>query len=271
MKIHPSAIVSPKAVLADDVEIGPGVIIGDEVTLGAGCVVQAHAIIEGKTTLGTGNLVGYGSIIGTEPQDFAFKKETVSEVRIGNGNTLREYVTIHRGTKEGSATEVGDGCYLMVGSHLGHNVRIANRVIIANACHLAGYVEVQEGAVLGGGTVFHQFMRVGRQAMVRGGTRFGKDIVPYAMADADNFLSGINVIGLRRSGMNSETRQEIRRAFKLLFRSGLNVSQAVEQASTMPWGPEATAFFDFVRESRRGICPANQRKGDRDEGGESID
>jgi len=270
MKIHPTAIVSPKAVLADDVEIGPGVIIGDEVTLGAGCVVQAHAIIEGKTTLGTGNLVGSGSVIGSEPQDFSFKKETVSEVRIGNGNTLREYVTIHRGTKEGTVTEVGDGCYLMVGCHLGHNVRIANRVIIANACHLAGYVEVQEGAVLGGGTVFHQFMRVGRQTMVRGGTRFGKDIVPYAMAD-DRAVHGINVIGLRRSGMKPETRQEIRRAFKLLFRSGMNVSQAVAEAATMTWGAEATAFFDFVRESKRGICPAVQRKGDRDDGCESID
>lgn len=258
MKIHPTAIVSPQAALADDVEVGPYAIIGDQVALGAGCVVQAHAVLEGRTTLGERNLVGYGAVLGTPPQDFAFQDSVCSEVRIGNDNTFREYVTIHRGTKEGSATVVGDGCFLMVGSHLGHNVRLGNKVIIANNCLLAGYVEIGDGAVLGGGTVFHQFIRIGALAMVRGGTRFGKDIPPYTSADGENLLSGINAIGLRRAGLSTETRQEIRRAFKLIYRSGWNVAQALEEAKKTSWSPEAQVFFDFIAASKRGVCGANR-------------
>lgn len=258
MKIHPTAIVSPKAQLADDVKIGASVIIGDDVTLGSGCVVQAHAILDGKTALGENNFVGYGAVIGAPPQDFAFGDMVKSEVRIGSGNTFREYVTIHRGTKEGSATVVGDGCYLMVGSHLGHNVSLGNKVIIANNCLLAGYVEIGDGAVLGGGTVFHQFLRVGPLVMVRGGARFGKDIPPYVSADGENFISGINAVGLRRAGFSPEIRMEIKRAFKLAYWSGLNISQAVNRAKEMAWSDEARAFFDFLGSSKRGVCSANR-------------
>lgn len=270
MKIHPTAIVSPQAQLADDVEIGPQVIIGDHVTIGAGTVVQARAIIDGYTTLGTGNTVGYGAIIGTPPQDFAFKSETRTEVRIGNDNTFREYVTIHRGTKEGSATVVGDGCYLMVAAHLGHNVCLGNKVIIANNCALGGYVEVHDAAVLGGGNVFHQFMRIGKMAMVRGGTRFGKDIPPYAMGDEDNILAGINAIGLRRAGVPSETRLEIKRVYREYFRSGLNFGQALAKIKESEWSPMVQEFISFVESSKRGICPMHQAKGKRgeDEDGE---
>lgn len=249
MKIHPSATISPRAIIGDDVEIGPD------------CVVQANAVIEGRTRLGQGNFVGYGAVIGAPPQDFAFQEGVASETLIGNGNTFREYVTIHRGTKEGSATVVGDGCYLMVASHLGHNVLLGNRVIIANNCLLAGYVEVGDGAVLGGGTVFHQFLRIGQLAMVRGGTRFGKDIPPYVSADGENMLSGINAVGLRRSGLSSETRMEIKRAFKLVYRSGLNTKQALEQAREMTWSSEAQAFLDFIAASKRGVCQANRAPG----------
>ncbi len=253
MKIHPTATVSPRAIIGDDVEIG------------AKCVIQANAVIDGRTILGEGNFVGYGAVIGTPPQDFAFQDGVMSETRIGNGNTFREYVTIHRGTKEGSATVVGDGCYLMVASHLGHNVLLGDKVIIANNCLLAGYVEVGDGAVLGGGTVFHQFLRVGRLAMVRGGTRFGKDIPPYVAADGENLLSGINAVGLRRSGLSPETRMEIKRAFKLVYRSGRNVAQALVEAAESEWSPEAKEFFDFIAASKRGVCQAN-RVPDADDG-----
>lgn len=246
MKIHPTAKIDPRAIIGDDVEIGPE------------CVVQANAVIEGRAILGAKNFVGYGAVIGAPPQDFAFKEGTKSEVRIGDGNTFREYVTIHRGTKDGTATEVGNGCYLMVASHLGHNVKLHDKVIIANNCLLAGYVEVGSGAVLGGGTVFHQFLRVGPLAMVRGGTRFGKDIPPYTSADGENLLSGINAIGLRRSGLTPEVRQEIRRAFKLVYRSGLNISQALEKSRETTWSPGAQLFFDFVSSSKRGVCGANR-------------
>jgi UDP-N-acetylglucosamine acyltransferase len=158
MKIHPTAIVSEGADLADDVEIGAHAIVGERVKLGSGCIVQAHAILEGQTVLGSGNFVGYGAVIGATPQDFAFRETVSSGVRIGDNNTFREYVTIHRGTKEASATVVGNDCYLMVGTHLGHNVALGHKVVIANNCLLAGYVEIGDGAVLGGGTVFHQFL-----------------------------------------------------------------------------------------------------------------
>lgn len=258
MKIHPAAIVSPRAVLADDVEIGPYSLIGEGVTLGAGCRVGAHAVLEGKTTFGERNVVGHGAIIGSPPQDFAYQDSVRSEVRIGNGNTFREYVTIHRGTKEDSATIVGDDCYLMGGSHLGHNVQLGDKVIIANNCLLAGYVSVGDGAVLGGGTVFHQFLRVGSLAMVRGGTRFGKDIPPYAVADGENLLSGLNAVGLRRAGIAADVRRELKRAFKLVYWSGQNVSQALEKAKETAWGPEAQAFLDFIASSKRGVCSANR-------------
>jgi UDP-N-acetylglucosamine acyltransferase len=258
MKIHPTAIVDREAELSEDVEIGPNALIGKGVRLGAGCVVQANAILEGSTILGAQNFIGYGAVIGATPQDFAFRKTVSSQVRIGDGNAFREYVTIHRGTKEGSATVVGNNCYLMVGTHLGHNVRLGDNVVIANNCLLAGYVEVGDGAVLGGGTVFHQFLRIGPLTMVRGGTRFGKDIPPYVSADGENMLSGVNAIGLRRAGLQADTRVQIKRAFKLVYWSGINISQALERAKSMSWNPEAQVFFDFIANSKRGVCSANR-------------
>jgi UDP-N-acetylglucosamine acyltransferase len=258
MKIHPTAIIAKDAELADDVEIGAYAIVGEGVRLGVGCVIQANAILEGRTIIGAENFIGYGAVIGATPQDFAFRETVTSEVRIGDQNTFREYVTIHRGTKEGSATLVGNNCYLMVGTHLGHNVRLGDKVVIANNCLLAGYVEIGDGAVLGGGTVFHQFLRIGRLAMVRGGTRFGKDIPPYVSADGENLLSGVNAIGLRRAGFPPEVRMEIKRAFKLVYWSGINVTQALERAKEQAWGPEAMQFFDFIASSKRGVCGANR-------------
>ena len=258
MKIHPTAIVCRAGSTGRRCRGGAHAIIGENVKLDAGCVVQAHAVLEGRATLGAGNFVGYGAIIGATPQDFAFRETVTSEVRIGDGNTFREYVTIHRGTKEGSATIVGNECYLMVGSHLGHNVKLGDKVVIANNCLLAGYVEIGDGAVLGGGTVFHQFLRVGPLAMVRGGTRFGKDIPPYVSADGENLLSGINAVGLRRAGFSPEVRMEIKRAFKLVYWSGINVSQALERAKELIWSSEAKVFFDFIGSSKRGVCGANR-------------
>lgn len=250
--IHPTALVDPEASIGPDCQIGPGVIIGPHVTLGARCHIQARAILTDRVTLGDDNLVGYGTIIGAPPQDFAHQDSISSEVRIGHRNRLREYVTIHRGTKEGTATTVGDDNYLMVGAHLGHNVQVAHRTIIANNCLLAGYVEVCDGAVLGGGTAFHQFIRIGRLAMVRGGTRMGKDVPPFTVAD-DRHVVGLNAIGLRRSGMSPAARLEIKRAFALMFRSHLNLSQALASLQPADWGSEATEFFDFIRTSKRGI------------------
>ncbi len=258
MKIHPSAVISPSARLADTVEVGPHAVIGGEAEIGAGCVIQAHAIIEGRVTMGAGNVVGYGAVIGAVPQDFAHSPEIASGVRIGDSNRIREYVTIHRGTKEGTETTVGSGCFLMVGCHLGHNVSLADHVIVTNNCLLAGYVDVGESAVLGGGSVFHQFMRIGRRAMIAGSSSFNKDIPPFVTANFRNLLVGLNVIGLRRGGFSPAARTEIKRAFKLVYRSGLRVGEALDQAVGSGWGPEATEFFDFIRASKRGTCTSNR-------------
>ena len=258
MSIHSTAVVSPAARIAPDVEIGPCAVIGGEVTLGAGCVIQAHAVLEGKVTMGTGNVVGYGAVIGAAPQDFAHKSEISSEVKIGDNNQIREYVTIHRGTKEGTATTIGNGCFLMVGTHLAHNVSLADHVIITNNCLLAGYVEVGEAAVLGGGSVFHQFVRIGRRAMIAGSSSFNKDIPPFVTANFRNLLVGINVVGLRRGGLNAQTRMEIKRAFKLVYRSGFRVREALAEAGKSQWGSEAREFFDFIKNSKRGTCTSNR-------------
>ena len=255
MKIHPTAIVDPAAHLGEEVEIGPYACIGGEVEIGARTIVQSHAVIEGAVRLGADNQIGHGAIIGGLPQDLGFKPGTRNAVEIGNGNIVREHVTIHRGTAAGSATRLGDNNFLMAGAHLGHNCAIGDKVIIANNCLLGGYVTVDDGAFLGGGCVFHQFMRVGRFAITQGTSGFGKDIPPYVAAAGINKVVGLNVVGLRRAGFNATDRAEIKAAFRLLYESGLNVSQALAQAREKTWRDPAQAFFDFVASAkRRGIC-----------------
>lgn len=256
MKIHPTALVADEAKLADDVEVGPYSIISAESEIGAGCVIGAHVMLEHRVVLGEGTRVGHGAILGANPQDLGFdisRRDT--GVRIGKGNVIREYVTIHRATKEGGDTIAGDGNFFMTGFHMGHDSVVGNRVIAANNVLLGGHVRVDDGAFLGGGSVFHQFLRIGGLCMVRGGCRFSKDIPPFLLATGESRVAGINSIGLRRAGLSPGARKEIRAAFKLLYQSGLNVSQALEAALHETWGTEGSMFFDFVRGSKkRGIC-----------------
>ncbi len=256
MKIHPTAIVADGAKLAEDVEVGPFSMISAESEIGAGCAIGAHVVLEHRVVLGAGTKVGHGTILGADPQDLGFDaSRTDTGVRIGRDNTIREYVTIHRGTKESGDTVVGDGNFLMTGFHMGHDSVVGNGVIAANNVLLAGHVRVQDRAFLGGGTVFHQFMKVGTLAMVRGGCRFSKDIPPFLVATGENHVAGINAVGLRRAGISAEARKDIKRAFRLLYQSGLNVSQALEAADGDKWGAEGALFFAFVREAKkRGVC-----------------
>ncbi len=255
MSIAPSAIIHPGAQLGANVTIGPYAVIEGAAKIGDGCTIQAHAIIGARVRMGSGNLIGYGAIVGGDPQDFAFDPATASEVVIGDGNKIREYCTIHRGTAEGSATIVGDDCFLMAGAHLAHNVHLGNGVVLANNALLAGHVIVEDRVFVGGGCVFHQHVRVGRLAMCQGLSGFGKDIPPYAIAGRINGVAGLNVVGLRRAGFTPPQRAEIKAAFALLYRSGLNVSQALAEAAQKTWGPEAQAFWDFVAGSKkRGLC-----------------
>ena len=256
IKIHPTALVDTAAKIGADVEIGPFSTIGPQVVIGDSTIVQTHAVIEGEVTIGSGNFIGHGAVIGAPPQDLSFSPERKTRVEIGNENIIREYGTIHRGTADGSATKIGDNNFLMAGAHVGHNCIIGNNVIIANNCLLGGHVRVDDAAFLGGGGVFHQHMRIGRLALTQGASGFSKDIPPFLIAAEINYVFGVNVIGLRRAGFSGRDRDEIKTAFKLVYTSGLNISQALEKAATMEFGAPAREFFAFVAEARkRGICP----------------
>ncbi len=255
-KIHPTAIVDAAAQVGEDVEIGPFSLIGPKTVIGGGTIVQSNVVIEGIVTIGAGNLVGHGAIIGAPPQDLLFSPERKTKVEIGSGNVIREYCTIHRGSPEGSVTKIGDKNFLMAGAHVGHNCVIGNNVIIANNCLLAGHVRVDDGAFLGGGCLFHQHMHVGRLVIAQGGSAFGKDLPPFLLAAERNYVIGVNVVGLQRAGFSARDRDEIKSAFRLLYTSGLNISQALEKAGTMKFGPPAREFFEFVANAKkRGICP----------------
>jgi UDP-N-acetylglucosamine acyltransferase len=267
VKIHPTAIVDPGARLGEEVEIGPYALIGAEVEIGPHTIVQSHVVIEGAVRLGAANEIGHGAIIGGTAQDLGFEKGTKSSVEIGDRNVIREYVTIHRGTAADSATRIGHDNFLMAGAHLGHNCTLGDSVIIANNCLLGGYVEVDDGAFLGGGCVFHQFVRVGRLAVTQGGSAFSKDIPPFVAAADVNKVVGLNVVGLRRAGFSADERTKIKAAFRLLYENGLNVSQALAQASAQSWGAAAQSFFDFVASAkRRGICGLRRAGGKNDVG-----
>jgi UDP-N-acetylglucosamine acyltransferase len=252
-QIHPSALVDSSIDLGVEVRIGPYVIIEAGCVIGDYCEIRAHAVILKGTLMGPQNQIGYGAIIGAEPQDYAYKGGR-SWVEIGSGNKIREYVTIHRATTEGTATSIGNDNFLMGGVHVGHDCEIGNQAILANNTLLGGYVKVEDGAFLGGATVVHQHTRIGRLAITRGGTRLGKDVPPFFMATDTNQVSGINRIGLRRAGLSHETRRAIQAAYELLYRSDLNVSQALEELRHKFHIPEIAHLTTFIRASKRGIC-----------------
>ena len=241
--------------LGAGVTVGPYAVIEGAARIGEGCVIQGHAVIGALVVMGRENLIGYGAIVGGDPQDFAFKTAVKSEVRIGSDNRIREYCTIHRGTTEGSATVVGDHCFLMAGAHLAHNCHVGDHVVIANNALLAGHVTVGDRVFIGGGGVFHQHVRIGRLAMCQGLFGCSKDIPPFTTAAGINGIAGLNVVGLRRAGFTNDQRTEIKAAFSLLYRRGLNNAQALAAAREQQWGEAAQDFWDFVAGAKkRGIC-----------------
>ena len=260
--VHLTAIIDSGAKLGDRVEVGPYTVIGSNVTIGADTTVGAHVVIESEVVIGRANQIGHGTVIGGQPQDVSFSPTTRSRVEIGDKNVIREYCTIHRGASEGSTTRIGDENFLMVGVHLGHNCEVGNRVIIANNVLLGGYVTVADQAFIGGGTTFHQNMRVGRLVMVQGNSAFGKDLPPFTLAAERNAVFGLNVVGLRRAGFSGAQRDEIKRAFKLLYLSGFNMRQVLEKARETEWTDVGREFFEFVEAAlrKRGVCPYRKAK-----------
>jgi UDP-N-acetylglucosamine acyltransferase len=255
--IHSTAIIGSGAKIGCNVAIGPNTIIGEQVTIGSNTTIGANTVVEGAVTIGNENRISHGVIIGGWPQDVSFSEQTRSRIEIGSRNIIREHCTIHRGTNEDSATCIGDDNFLMVGAHVGHNCVIHNKVTIANNVLLAGYVTIDDQAFIGGGTSFHQFMRVGRLVMVQGSSAFGKDLPPFTLAAERNAVFGLNTVGLQRAGFSAEEREEIKRAFKLLYLSGLNTRQALEKSRASQWSEVGQEFFRFIEQAlmKRGICP----------------
>jgi UDP-N-acetylglucosamine acyltransferase len=255
MPIHSTAIIHRDAKIATDVEIGPYVCIEGPAEIGAGCVLQPHAILAGRVRLGSGTLIGYGTVIGAASQHLSFPPDHPGEVVIGDANTIRELCTIHRSTAQGGATRVGNHNYLMAGAHLAHDVQLGDHVTIANNSLLGGHVHVADRVFIGGACVFHQHVRIGRLAIAQGASAFSKDIPPFTLAAERNAVAGLNAVGLRRAGLDAAQRQEIKNAFKLLYKSGLNTAQALASADELDWDQNAREFFDFVRAAKkRGIC-----------------
>jgi UDP-N-acetylglucosamine acyltransferase len=253
-RIHPSAIISSDAEIASDVEIGAYVIIGDNCTVGSGCVISPRATLEQNVTLGLNVKVGVGTILGGLPQDLKFAGEETT-VEIGDGTIIREYTTINRGTAHSFKTTVGRNCMLMSYVHVGHDCHVGNNVILSNMAQLAGHVTIDDKAIVSGLCAVHQFVRIGRHSFIGGCSRVAKDIPPFLKAVGNPVrLYGLNTVGLQRSGMDEATILELKRAYRVFFRSDLNVTQAIERAQTeLEPLPEVQELIQFVEASERGV------------------
>ena len=254
-QVHATALVHPRVQLGPGCTIGPYAVIGEGVELGAGCEVKSHVRLDGPLVAGSGNRFFHGAAIGGLPQDLKYDGAD-SCVRIGDGNVFREYVTVNRATGERDSTEIGNHNLLMAYVHVAHDCLLQDHTILGNAVNLAGHVVVEDYAIVGGVTPVHQFTRIGRHAIVGGGSRVPKDVLPFMKAAGNPLrVVGTNSVGLRRRGFSAEARQTIKDAFRLLCRSGLNVSQAVARIhAELPETPELNALLEFIHASRRGIC-----------------
>jgi UDP-N-acetylglucosamine acyltransferase len=252
--IHPSAIVSPKASFGSGVEVGPFSIIGDGCELGDDCTISPHAVLERDVKLGKAVRVGIGTILGGPPQDLKYAGEPTT-VEIGDNTVIREYTTINRGTAHSFKTSVGRNCLLMSYVHLAHDCHISDGVILSNCVQLAGHVTIEDKATIAGMTAVHQFVRVGRFAFIGGCSRVVKDIPPFLRAAGNPVtLFGLNTVGLQRNDFSEPVVRELKRAYRLLFRSDLNVSQAIDRAEAeLEHYPEVTELLRFVEASERGV------------------
>ena len=253
-RIHPTAIVARDAQLGNDVEIGPYAIIGDDCVVGDGCVIAARAVLERHVRLAANVKVGIGTILGGDPQDLKYAGE-VTTVEIGENTVIREYSTINRGTTQSMKTTVGCGSFIMSYVHLAHDCHVGDGVILANSAQVAGHVTIESNAIVSGLCAVHQFVKIGAHSFIGGASRIAKDIPPYLKAVGNPVrLYGLNSVGLQRSGFDPARIRELKRAYRLFFRSELNVSQAVERAqSELEMFPEVKHFIEFVDSSQRGV------------------
>ncbi|MEJ2471159.1 MAG: acyl-ACP--UDP-N-acetylglucosamine O-acyltransferase [Desulfuromonadales bacterium] len=254
--IHPTAIIHPGAELDDSVTVGAYSMIGEHVRIASGTTVAAHVVIEGWTEIGHDNQIFPFSSIGAAPQDLKYAGEKTF-LKIGDRNRIREFTTLNRGTEEGGGqTTIGDDNLFMAYSHVAHDCIVQNHAIFANGATLAGHVEIESAAILGGLAAVHQFCRIGCHTMISGGAMVAQDIPPYTVAQGDRAKTiGLNLIGLKRRGFEDNTIRGIKQAYRLIFRSGLRLEEAIDQISAeIDATPELNHFVNFIKESRRGIA-----------------
>ncbi|MBR4682989.1 MAG: acyl-ACP--UDP-N-acetylglucosamine O-acyltransferase [Elusimicrobiaceae bacterium] len=262
--IHPTAIIDPSAKIDPSTVVGPYTIIGQDVVIGKNNKIGPYCVIE-NTTMGDGNELIASAFIGVKPQDLSYKDEH-TRVVLGNGNKIRECVTIHRSTKVDVPTTVGNNCLLMANSHVAHDCHLGNNIIMANSTAVAGHVTIEDRAVISGLIGIHQFSRIGTMAMLSGGSMVHQDIPPYCMSQgARARLVGINLVGLRRNGLSKETILAIKRAYKTLFRSGLLLKEAIAQIEAEKPCPEVQHLLDFCKNSARGIVAAKRSMRENDD------
>jgi UDP-N-acetylglucosamine acyltransferase len=251
--IHPTAIVHPRARLHSSVEVGPYAIVDEAVEIGADCVIGPYVHLTGVTQIGGENRFHTGCVIGDPPQDLKYKGEPTRLV-IGDRNVFREHVTVHRSNKIAGKTVVGSDSFLMQHCHIAHDCTVGNQVILAGGALLAGHVTVQDRAFISGNCLVHQFITVGMLAIMQGGSAISKDLPPFCVAAGINTICGLNTVGLRRAGLTTTERQELKAAYRVLFRSGLNRAAAIARARKDCPGSAARALIEFVAASKRGVC-----------------
>ena len=262
-KIHETAVVHPMARIGKDVEIGPYAVIGENVVIDDETKIGAHAVIDGWTSIGKNCVIFPGVSIGAEPQDLKFTGEK-SYVFIGDNTKIRECATVNRATGEGEETRIGNNCLMMAYTHVAHNCVVGNNVIMSNAATLAGHVIVEDRAVIGGLTGVHQFVKVGRNAMIGGASKVVQDVVPYTIVDGHPAkVSGLNSVGMSRAGIPIASRRSIKKAYKLLYRSGLSLAQAIAMIEQeVDSCSEVDHFLRFLRNAERGICRGRKEVGE---------
>ena len=262
--IHPTAVVDSRAEIDPTAEIGPHAVVEGAARIGPRTRLLAGAVVTGGAVLGVDNVVHYGAVLGDTPQDVAFAGAE-SFLRIGDGNVFREHATIHRGTLEGSETVIGDRNYFMQNSHVAHNCRIGNDAIVAGGALLSGYVELGDRGFVSGNCVVHQFVRIGRLALLRGLSRTSRDVPPFCIMDWTHTVRAINLVGLRRAGFPADRIRALRNAFKTLFLQRRNLRTAVAEVDSGATTPEVREMIDFIRASNRGVCFGPVGRGEADD------
>ena len=254
-KIHETAVIYPGARLARDVEVGAYSVIGENVFIGEGTKVGPHAVIEGYTTIGRDCEIHHGACVGGTPQDLKFKGEKTF-VYIGDNTIIREFVTVNRATGEGEETRIGNNCLIMGTVHIAHNCLIGNNVIIANGAGIAGHVVIEDRAIISGMTGVHQFVKIGRNAMVGGASKVVQDVPPFVIADGRPArVCGLNSVGIARAGLPEKARRELKKAYRILFRSGMKLSESITAMEQELESSEPVEhLLRFLRNVDRGIC-----------------